>query len=129
MNKVVHFEIPADNMERAKKFYKSIFGWELNDIPMQESAYTLAQTTPSDAENMPLEPLAINGAIMPRTAEVKCPVLVIDVPSIEACIKEITAAGGKVIEQKHPVMDMGFYARVTDSEGNIIGIWENMRKT
>jgi uncharacterized protein YndB with AHSA1/START domain/predicted enzyme related to lactoylglutathione lyase len=126
MRRVVHFEIPADNMDRAKKFYHNIFGWDLNDLSGPGPAYTLAQTTPGDANNMPVEAGTINGAIMERTKEVKCPVLVISVPSIESCVKEIIAAGGKVVEEKRKVMEMGYYMRVTDSEGNIIGIWENI---
>ena len=47
MGKVVHFEIPADNLDRAKNFYGSIFGWELQTMPMGEGEYTSVMTTRS----------------------------------------------------------------------------------
>jgi predicted enzyme related to lactoylglutathione lyase len=126
MDKVVHFEIPAEDMNRAKKFYKDIFGWELVDIPGME--YTIVRTVAVDSENMPKEPGAINGGIAKKSTKDETPVLVIDVPSIDGYIKKITAAGGKVVRPKMTVMDMGFYARVTDSEGNVIGILEIIKK-
>jgi predicted enzyme related to lactoylglutathione lyase len=43
--KVVHFEIPADNVDRAKNFYGSIFGWELQTMPMGDGEYTSVKTT------------------------------------------------------------------------------------
>ena len=62
MSKVVHFEIPADNVDRAKNFYGSVFGWELQTMPMGEGEYTTVKTTAVDEQTqMPTEPGAING--------------------------------------------------------------------
>jgi predicted enzyme related to lactoylglutathione lyase len=66
--------------------------------------------------------------IIDSLVSMRNPVLVIDVPSLEASLKKIQKAGGKVIMPKQKVMDMGWYARVTDTEGNVIGIWENIKK-
>ena len=128
MNKVVHFEIPADDMKRAKKFYKDIFGWEMMDIPGYAMEYTIVRTVPVDENNMPKESGAINGGLMKRAVKGETPVLVIDVPDVDASVKKVLAAGGKLVMPKMKVMDMGLYARVTDSEGNIIGVWENIKK-
>jgi predicted enzyme related to lactoylglutathione lyase len=46
MRKVVHFEIPVDDVERAKSFYGSVFDWDLNTMPVGEGEYTIATTTP-----------------------------------------------------------------------------------
>ena len=127
MDAVVHFEIPVDNMARAKKFYKEIFGWELYDMP-GDMGYTVVHTAPTDEKNMLKEPGAINGGLTNRTEKNEASVVVINVPSIEDYIKKIAKAGGKVVRPKVKVMDMGYYARVTDSEGNVIGIWENIMK-
>ncbi len=126
MDKVVHFEIPADDMARAKKFYQDIFAWELVDIPGME--YVIVHTVAVDKDNMPLEPAAINGGITKRIPSEKNPVIVIEVPSIDDYVKKITKAGGKVVAPGQEVMGMGIYARVTDTEGNVIGIWETIKK-
>ena len=77
---------------------------------------------------MPKESGAINGGMMKRMAKGETPVIVIDVPSIDDYIKKITKAGCKLVVPKQQVMDIGLYARVTDTEGNVIGIWEALRK-
>jgi predicted enzyme related to lactoylglutathione lyase len=60
VGKVVHFEIPADDVERAKGFYGSIFGWQLDDVPGLD--YTIVRTVDVDERQLPTEPGAINGA-------------------------------------------------------------------
>ena len=65
MDKVQHFELPVDNLERAKKFYKSIFGWELKDAP--EMSYTMITTVPTNKEGVPKEAGAINGGMFKRS--------------------------------------------------------------
>ena len=127
MDKVVHFEIPFDNGERATKFYKEVFNWQMQSIP--EMNYTMVHTVKIDKNNMPTEPGAINGGMYKRDKNSsKSPVLVIDVSSVDKYAKKIEKAGGKVTRQKTKVGDMGFYAQVADTEGNIIGIWETIKK-
>jgi predicted enzyme related to lactoylglutathione lyase len=61
---VVHFEIPADDVERARGFYREAFGWQLAPVPDMD--YTMVTTTPSGPEGMPTEPGAINGGMLAR---------------------------------------------------------------
>lgn len=119
MDKVVHFEIPYDNKGRASKFYSEIFGWQLLDIP--EMDYTLVHAAKTDKNNMVTEPGAINGGLFLRNDVAKQPMIVIGVKSIDETIKKIVAAGGKVVTPKTPIPN-GSYARVVDSEGNVIGL-------
>ena len=80
MPKVVHFEIPADDVERAKAFYGSVFGWQLQTMPMGESDYTIVMTTPVDEQSqLPTEPGAINGGMMARSERTPSPVITVDV--------------------------------------------------
>lgn len=123
MDRVVHFEIPFDNLERAKKFY-SIFGWQLEDFPGTD--YTVVRTVPVDENQMPKEPGAINGGMMKRCKELSGPVVAVHVKSVDASIKKVLAAGGKVVMPKNPIGQMGFYAYVTDTEGNTLGLWETI---
>jgi predicted enzyme related to lactoylglutathione lyase len=122
MNKVVHFEIPFDNKARAMKFYSETFGWELMDMP--EMNYVVARTSAVDDRQMPKEPGAINGGLFQRPTEAPTPALYLDVPSIDAALKKVQAAGGKVVTPNTPIPGMGAYARVTDSEGNVIGLYQ-----
>ncbi|MCZ7392508.1 MAG: VOC family protein [Candidatus Methanoperedens sp.] len=126
MDKVVHFHIPVDDMTRAKKFYKNIFGWEINETEWGMD-FQLATTTPTDEEGMPKEPGGINGALYKRESPEQAPSVVINVPSIDDYLKKIEKAGGKVIVQKMPVGDFGLYAQIEDTEGNVIGLWEDVK--
>ena len=125
MDKVVHFHIPVDNMARAKKFYKNIFGWEIKETGMGMD-YQLVTTTPTDEEGMPKEPGAINGALYKRERPEEPPSIVINVPSIDEYLNKVKKAGGKVIWQKEAVGDFGLYAQISDTEGNVIGLWQDV---
>jgi predicted enzyme related to lactoylglutathione lyase len=119
----VHFEIPADDKERANTFYQSAFGWNLT--PMQEMDYTIAITTPSDEQTgMPSAPGAINGALFPRTDSLKTPVITIDVEDVDAALAQVESAGGSVLQAKDAVPGMGYFAYFKDTEGNIMGLWQ-----
>jgi len=96
MNKVSHFEIPYDDQQRAQKFYQDVFGWQINKFADMD--YYIANTCKTDPDTMkPTEPGAINGGLLKKDPTGEHPVLVIDVPSIDAHIKKIEAAGGKVV--------------------------------
>lgn len=129
MNKVVHFEIPADDLERAKKFYSEIFGWQLQDVPGGHP-YTLAMTSALDENQKPKEPGTINGGMLQKFKEdpVQTISITIDVDSIDESLKKIEAEGGKMIREKMPVGDMGFVAYFQDPEGNVVGLWETVKK-
>jgi uncharacterized protein len=126
IHSVVPFEIPVDKLDRAKTFYSSVFNWGLEDMPVQDGVYTFAITTPVDENNMPKESGAINGGMYTRSDDLKNPVITIGVPSIDEFAKKIEAAGGTMIVPKSEVPDMGYYAYFKDSEGNIMGLWENI---
>ncbi len=125
MAKVVHFEIPADNVDRAKNFYGSIFGWELQTMPMGEGEYTSVKTTDvNEQTRMPLEPGAINGGMMQRTEQVSGPVITIDVDGIDDALKKIESEGGSIVTPRTPIPGMGAFAYFKDPEGNVLGLWE-----
>ncbi|WP_104061855.1 VOC family protein [Arthrobacter sp. 4R501] len=120
---VVHFEIPTENKERANTFYQSAFGWNL--IPMQGMDYTSAITTPSDEQTgLPSAPGAINGALFPRTDNLKTPIITIDVEDVDAALAQVESAGGTIAQAKDAVPGMGYYAYFKDTEGNTLGLWQ-----
>lgn len=124
MDKVIHFEIPVDELERAQKFYKSIFGWNMNEVPGTE--YIMVGTTESNEKGMPTEPGAINGGMMKRQAPVTYPVITINVRNIDETLKKLKKMGGEVMKEKMPVGAMGYLAYFKDTEGNTIGLWQLM---
>ncbi len=129
MNSVVWFEMPFDESERAQKFYKDVFGWQINPVPNMED-YLLANTTESDPQTMqPKNPGAINGGMSKRNSNTaQNPVIVIQVDSIDEHVKKIEGSGGKIVMPKTDIGTFGFYARVSDTEGNEIGIWEQSKQ-
>jgi len=122
--KVVHFELPADNVERARAFYKKTFQWGIQ--PMPEMNYTMVQTTPSDENGMPKELGGINGGIAARgnPSPVKVPVITISVDDIDQTLKQIGKNGGKMVQDKQSIGPMGFTAYFQDTEGNIVGLFQ-----
>ncbi|MGI0008831.1 MAG: VOC family protein [Nitrosopumilaceae archaeon] len=122
MDKVIYFEIPADNVKRAQDFYKNIFGWKIVEVPGMD--YYFVTTVEADQNMVPKEAGAINGGMLKRSVLGEQPIIVIQVPSIDEYRKKISNNGGKLILPKMPVGSFGFYARVSDTEGNVIGLWE-----
>jgi hypothetical protein len=119
---VVHFEIPADDLERAQSFYREVFGWRLN--PMPEMSYTMVTTAALDEQGMPAEPGAINGGMLTRQQPITSPVIVINVDDVDGALEQVQRLGGRVLREKTPVGEMGFSAYFTDPEGNTIGLWQ-----
>lgn len=126
MPKVVHFEIPAEDLERAKGFYGSVFGWQLDTMPMPSGGeYTSVMTTPVDEQTqMPTEPGAINGGMMVRDDTTPAPVITIDVESIDDALAQVESNGGSTVRARTAIPGMGAFAYFKDPEGNVMGLWE-----
>jgi hypothetical protein len=73
---------------------------------------------------MPKQPGAINGGLFQRPQEAPNPTLYVQVDAVDAAIAKVLAAGGKVVTPNTPIPGMGAYARVSDSEGNVIGLFQ-----
>jgi uncharacterized protein len=125
MRKVVHFEIPAEDLARAKSFYDSVFGWQISTMPMPGGEYTSLVTTDVDQQTqMPTEPGAINGGMMERNEHTPSPVITIDVDAIDDTLKEIESRGGSTVQPRTAIEGMGAFAYFKDPEGNVMGLWE-----
>jgi len=124
MDKVVHFEIPADDLARARDFYGSTFGWDLQEMP--ELDYTTVTTSPVDEQQRPTEPGAINGGMMKRAADTPSPVITVNVDSIDNALKKVESAGGSTVKPRQEIPGMGAFAYFKDTEGNTLGLWENL---
>ncbi len=125
-NSVVHFEIPADDVERAKLFYREAFGWKIDAYPGMD--YHGVTTTDTGPDMMPTTPGSINGGLFQREAPLTSPVLTIDVHDIDEALAAVERAGGKTLLGRQAVADMGFTGYFADPEGNIMGLWQNAPK-
>lgn len=123
MGGVVHFEIPADDEDRARQFYNSVFGWKFQVIPEME--YSLATTAPMNDQGEPAEPGSINGGIFRRGDMLRAPVVTIDVENIDAALERIARQGGETVRGMMAVPGSGWNAYFRDSEGNVVGLWQN----
>ena len=120
--RVVHFEVPYDDVDRATSFYEDVFGWQIQGIP--ELDYHIVSTGPSGDQG-PTEPGYIGGGMFSRQANIATPIITIDVDDIDATLATIESRGGSTVEKKMPVGDMGFAAYFTDCEGNLLGLWQS----
>lgn len=122
---VVHFEIPADDQERAKKFYQEALGWRIDPVPGMD--YNMVITTDMDeSTGQPTQPGAINGGMMAREGQITNPVITVDVPDIDATLQVVERLGGSVVMPKNEIPGMGYFAYFKDPENNIMGLWENL---
>ena len=113
---VVHFEIPADDVEKLRKFYSELFGWKIEKMPGPVEYWGIA-TVPVDEKGMPQRP-GVNGGMMKRQNPEHKPVNYIAVESVDEYVKKIEALGGRVIVPKMEVPGIGWWALALDPEGN-----------
>ncbi len=116
MPRVTHFEITADNMERAIEFYSKVFGWNINkwNGPIE---YWLVSTNGGDEHG-------INGAIMKREDPTTTTINTVDVPNVDQYIESVKKNGGTILTEKMTVPGVGYFAYCKDTEGNTFGIME-----
>ena len=117
MPTIVHFEIPTDDLERAKKFYTDLFGWKIEKYsgPME---YWMITTTNEKGEK------ALEGGMMQRQNPQQPITNYIDVPSIDEYTVKVEKLGGKVAVPKTAIPGIGYFAVCFDTENNSFAIWE-----
>ena len=122
---IVHFEIPADDVSRAKQFYENVFDWKIEKFPMPEGMedYWSVITTAIGKDKMPTKPGAINGGLMKRKETGQPFMNYIAVESIDKMVKSVEAHGGTICMEKREIApNMGWIAAFKDTEGNILGL-------
>ena len=130
MNRIIHFEVHAGDPERAAKFYRNVFGWEIHEwvIPgvqmKDENRYWLVTTGPET------EP-GINGGIVFRRGEppsdergVNAYVCTIGVANLDESVDNVLKSGGNVMIPRMAVQGIGWWANCRDTEGNIFGMMQ-----
>jgi hypothetical protein len=126
MNRVVHFEIQADDVERAKKFYENVLGWKIEKYMNQKESgmmdYWLVMT---GQDGVP----GINGGIYKRPAEDKLYTYdcTVDVVDIDIAVKAVKANGGTITREKSELPGVGWFASAKDTEGNRFALMQAHR--
>jgi hypothetical protein len=114
MPRFIHFDLPADDVERAKNFYGKIFGWKFDkwEGPMEYwMTITGDEKTPG-----------INGGLCQRMPGQTAIINTVDVPSVDEYSTKIQSGGGKILAPKMPIPGVGYFAQCMDTEGNVFGI-------
>lgn len=132
MNPVVHFEMPAEDKKRMADFYTKAFGWKTKMLGPEMGEYVVVQTTDTDEKGMIKTPGVINGGFYEKTADMgdMHPSIVIAVDDIQASIKMVKEAGGKVLGgmsksgEPDDIPGVGLYVSFIDTEGNRVGMLE-----
>ncbi len=129
-NPVVHFEMPYEDADRVAKFYKTAFGWGMNNLGEQMGGYITADTAETDSDRMVKTPGTINGGFYSIGAsEYKEPSVVISVKDINKAMADIKKAGGKLLaEEPTEIPGIGLWVSFKDSEGNRVSILHPRRK-
>ncbi|MBI2120653.1 MAG: VOC family protein [Parcubacteria group bacterium] len=126
MNRVIHFEIQADDVARAQKFYESTFGWKIEEIMKKEDGGMMDYWSITTGDSVP----GINGGLYARPKDPKdgekfylydC---TIDVPHLDKAVEAVKMNGGKITKEKMDIPEVGFFARAEDTEGNRFGIMQ-----
>lgn len=123
--RVVHFEIPYDDADRARAFYRDIFGWQITEMP--EMDYNMVQTGPTNEQGFPTDVGYVGGGMLKRAAPAERPVVTIDVDDIDATLQKVESQGGSTVQGKQQVGEMGWAAYFKDAEANVLGLWESRR--
>lgn len=111
--KVVHFTIPIDEPDRAISFYRSVFGWRVSQWGPVD--YWSVESDPGEG---------IDGGLTLRSQEDPTAVVYVDVPSLAEAVDRVVAAGGRVAAGRMPIPGTGWIARIVDTEGNVLGIFQ-----
>jgi uncharacterized protein len=123
LDPVIHFELPAEDTERAREFYEGAFGWQTTPLGPETDDFVLAFTIETDEKTrMPIKRGAINGGFYKRTKTDQQTKLTVLVDDIREAMERIEAAGGQVLGEPFELPGVGLFVSFIDTEGNVVTI-------
>ena len=111
---ITHIEFPADDIDRAKRFYAAVAGWEFNEMPGMDG-YWLFRTSPDAGGGLGKRGESVGDVVR----------IYIDVDDLEGAVEAATANGGTVLTPPSDIPGQGRFAAVRDPEGNEVGLFES----
>ena len=124
-NTIVHFDIPAMDVEKLKTFYSELFNWKIYRAPGPID-YWMIETVPVDEQGMTVRP-GVNGGMYKKDQPELKPVNYILVDDIDESIQKIKNLGGTITQPKQQVPGIAWIAQAIDPEGNPLAILQSMR--
>lgn len=118
MPTIEYFEIPADDVGRAKKFYSELFDWEIEPMEIEGMDYWRIRT--KDQAGDP----GINGGMLKRKREGQPIMTHVTVSLIDESLARAQELGAKVVVDKAHIKGKGYIAIFEDTEGNQMALWE-----
>jgi uncharacterized protein len=112
---IVWFEIPADNVERARKFYSTLFSWKIEMFPGPKEYWHIDTGGSEDSPD---------GGMMERQSPQHGVTNYVNVASVTKSAAKVQKLGGKVIMPKTAVPQMGYFIICLDTENNLFALWE-----
>ncbi|MEH6747437.1 MAG: VOC family protein [Maribacter arcticus] len=122
MASIIHFDISAEDVLRAKSFYENLFGWKIEKFPYGPTEYYLIETLAKTGEK------GIGGGIAKREKSGQHITNFIEVDSIDEAIAKVMELGGEIVEPKSMISNIGYIAGCNDTEGNSFGLMEVTEK-
>lgn len=113
---IVWFEIPADDLDRAKAFYSKLFGWKITKFPGPKMEYWHIDT--GGGEDSP------DGGLMARKHPGHTITNYVFVSSVDDSAVKVEKLGGRICMPKTAVPGMGYFVICTDPENNTFALWE-----
>ena len=114
-NPFVHVELNTTDVGKAKAFYTKLFKWDLEDIPMEEGAYTLIKVGEGTGGGLMKHP-------MPGAPSMWLAYVVVD--DIGAATKKAASLGATIAKDVTEVMDVGWLSIIVDPTGAVLGLWK-----
>lgn len=124
MSNIAYFEVPADDVKRAKKFYTELLGWDFirTQVPGIPVEYWNVTTGKSRTDTL------TKGGLYQRKESSSRMLIYAIVDNIDTALAKVEELGGKILSPKMALDTVGTLVTIIDSEGNLIGLWEQEKK-
>ena len=113
---IVWFEIPADDLGRARKFYSGLFGWKITRFPAAVEDYWHIDTGGADASP--------DGGMLKKKGAEHTITNYVSVASVDRAAAKVEKLGGRICMTRTAVPHMGYFVICLDTEGNMFALWE-----
>jgi predicted enzyme related to lactoylglutathione lyase len=124
MANIAFFQIPADNIDRAKHFYRSLLGWKIAPTRTPMDPAMQASVQYQDIITGDTKEGSMNMGLLYRRQQTEPIINFVTVDNLDRILANVEKLGGKIVRPKEEIKTVGLVAIIQDSEGNLIGLWE-----
>jgi uncharacterized protein len=124
MANIAFFQVPADNIDRAKHFYRSLLGWKIAPTQTPMEPAIMSSTQFHDIITGDSREGAMNMGLLYKRQMTEPIINFVNVDDIDKILARVEKLGGKIMRPKEEIKTVGMVAIIQDSEGNAIGLWQ-----